>query len=102
MSQRSSVFTRLPRRVRQRLDQRLIAGGFGGYVELTQWLNDQGYRVSKSALNRYGIDLEHRERELALATAGRQAAAFAGHAEKDSTATAHGLLRPGQTQTLMM
>ncbi len=102
MSQRSTVFTRLPLKVRQQLDQRLIAGGFGGYAQLTQWLNRKGYRISKSALNRYGVELEHRERELALASAGEQAAVFANLAEQDSVATVRGLLRLVQTETMMM
>jgi len=102
MSQRSSLFTRLPLKVRRQLDQRLIAGGFGGYAALTKWLNRRGYRISKSALNRYGVELEHRERELALASAGKQAAVFAGLAQEDGASTTRGLLRLVQTETMMM
>ncbi len=102
MSQRSSVFTRLPLKVRQQLDQRLIANGFSDYAGLTRWLMRKGYRISKSALNRYGVELEHRQRELALASAGEQAAVFANLAEKDSVSTMRGLLRLVQTQLMMM
>jgi len=102
MSRRSSVFTRLPLKVREQLDQRLIAGGFSGYAELTQWLMRKGYRISKSALNRYGVELEHRQRELALASAGEQAAVFASLAANDSSSTMRGLLRLVQTQVMMM
>jgi hypothetical protein len=102
MSQRSSVFSRLPLKVRRQLDQRLIAGGFGGYDALTKWLNGRGYRISKSALNRYGVELEHRERELALASAGKQAAVFACLAQEDGVSTTRGLLRLVQTETMMM
>ena len=103
MAQRSSIFTRLPLKLRIQLDRRLIAGGFGGYAELTKWLHRQGYRISKSALNRYGVELEHRERELALARAGEQAAVFAGLAqEEDGVPTTRRLLRLVQTQIMMM
>ena len=103
MAHRSSIFTRLPPQQRIQLDQRLIAAGFGGYAELTEWLNRQGYRISKSALNRYGVELEHRERELALARAGEQAALFAGLAqEEDGVSATSRLLRLVQTQIMMM
>jgi len=48
------------------------------------------------------VELEHRERERALASAGKQAAVFAGLAQEDGVSTTRGLLRLVQTETMMM
>jgi hypothetical protein len=80
MGIRSTILTTLPLEVRKELEKRLVEKGFSGYIELTQWLNGLGYRISKGALNRYGIQFEQRHtvraaaqaqaRELAEAAAG--------------------------------
>jgi hypothetical protein len=57
MPARSKV-VQLPAEVRAELDARLIAGGFSGYEALAEWLSMAGYSLSKSALHRYGSDLE--------------------------------------------
>lgn len=57
MPPRSKV-VQLPAEVRAELDARLIAGGFSGYEALADWLSQAGYSLSKSALHRYGSDLE--------------------------------------------
>jgi len=57
MPPRSKVFT-LPAELRAELDRRLIDSGFGGYVALSDWLEQQGYHIGKSALHSYGQDLE--------------------------------------------
>jgi hypothetical protein len=102
MSQRSSIFTTLPIKVRRQLDRRLIRNGFSGYAALTAWLNSLGYPISKSALNRYGVELQHRERELALAGAREQVDAFADLGAKDNATTVRGLLRMVEAQIFLM
>lgn len=58
---RVSTIDILPPAVRTEIDQRLIAGGFCGYIELAKELNQRGYlKVSKSGLHRYGQQLERR------------------------------------------
>lgn len=57
MARRTAVDA-LPSDVRQALDERLVACGFGGYVDLADWLQTQGYSISKSALHRHGQTLE--------------------------------------------
>lgn len=57
MAPRPAVDT-LPADVRRALDERLVKNGFGDYVGLAQWLAEQGYGISKSALHRYGQALE--------------------------------------------
>ena len=72
MAQRSKVLT-LPEDVKAEFDRRLIASGFSGYVELSAWLNEQGYEISKSAAHRYGSELEQRIAAIRIATEQAQA-----------------------------
>lgn len=44
----------LPDDVRMELEARLIAGGFGDYQGLAEWLEQKGFEVSRSALHRHG------------------------------------------------
>ena len=57
MPPRSAIFD-LPVTVRDELNGRLIANGFSDYVALSEWLLNQGYTVSKSAVHRWGQELE--------------------------------------------
>lgn len=57
MPPRSKVYG-LPAELKTELDRRLLASGFGDYVGLESWLDEQGYRISKSALHAYGSGLE--------------------------------------------
>lgn len=57
MPSRSKIFT-LPPELRADLDRRLVDSGFGGYCDLADWLTEQGYQISKSALHQYGSKLE--------------------------------------------
>ena len=57
---RSSSISRLPAGVRAEIDSRLIDSGFTGYTELSDSLRHRDFRVSKSALHRYGLAMERR------------------------------------------
>jgi hypothetical protein len=57
MPRRSKVFG-LDQETRDELNARLVASGFAGYEALAQWLEGRGYKLSKSALHRYGGDLQ--------------------------------------------
>ncbi|AAU90972.1 conserved hypothetical protein [Methylococcus capsulatus str. Bath] len=57
MPPRSSVY-QLPPEVQEELNTRLVGSGFGGYRDLSAWLKDQGYHISKSALHSYGQEFE--------------------------------------------
>jgi len=59
MPQRSSVVA-LPELVRQELERKLIAVGFAGYQDLVNWLAEQGYEISRSALHRFGKGFQER------------------------------------------
>jgi len=91
---RSSVEL-LPDEVRQELETRLIQGGFSGYVELTEWLNEQGFEIGKSSVHRYGKKFEDKLRALKVAT--DQAKAIAEASEDDAGAMNDALIRLVQT-----
>lgn len=67
MPRRSKVLS-LPDDVRQALNQKLLEQGFQGYEDLEDWLEAQGFEISKSALHRYGQDFEARVERLRVAT----------------------------------
>lgn len=63
MGERSKV-QGLPDATREALDQKLLQGGFAGYVQLQDWLRAQGYDIGKSSLHRYGSRLEEKVAKL--------------------------------------
>ena len=67
MPPRSAV-TQLPEDVKAELDTRLLSGGFAGYAGLAEWLGEQGFTISKSALHRYGSAFEEKTEKLRVAT----------------------------------
>ncbi len=91
MGVRSTIITRLPYTVRTELEKRLVENGFSGYIELTRWLNDLGYRISKGALNRYGLQFE--QRYNVEAAAARQARELAETARGDDGTATSALVR---------
>ncbi|TGG92520.1 DUF3486 family protein [Natronospirillum operosum] len=64
MPKRSKVYD-LPPEVRDELNKQLVGTGFQGYDGLANWLSDQGFQVSRSAVHRYGKDLQE-EFEMAM------------------------------------
>lgn len=80
MPQRPKIYT-LPEVVKKELDRRLVSGGFKDYVALSIWLADQGYEISKSAINRYGKEFAHRLAAIKIAT--EQAQAIANESRDD-------------------
>lgn len=59
MAPRSSIAT-LPENLRHELERKLAENGFANYTELTEWLNSQGFQISRSAVHRYGQQVERR------------------------------------------
>ena len=59
MAKRSTLAT-LPADIRQAFERKLAENGFANYSELTEWLQEQGYEVSRSAVHRYGQKIERR------------------------------------------
>jgi hypothetical protein len=48
----------LPEAVRNELNARLVGNGFGGLDGLCEWLAEQGYEISRSALGRHNQKLK--------------------------------------------
>lgn len=90
MPKRSAV-NDLPESVRAELDQRLISNGFAGYEGLSDWLAEQGFAISKSALHRYGQPFEARIQALKMAT--DQARAIVESSPDDEGAVSEALMR---------
>ncbi len=88
--------TQLPADLRAELDRRLIEGAFSGYEALADWLAGNGHAIGKSALNRYGRDLERRVERIRFAT--EQAEALVAAAPDETGALADASLRMAQEQ----
>lgn len=59
MAKRSTLAT-LPDDIRQAFERKLAESGFANYSELTEWLQEQGFVVSRSSVHRYGKKIERR------------------------------------------
>lgn len=70
----------LPPEVRADLDRRLIANGFGGCIQLSDWLAEQGYEISKTTVGLRGQRLKQR---LAAITASTEAMKMVAAAAPD-------------------
>lgn len=81
----------LPEAVRAELDQRLINGHFGGYVELEEWLRGQGHEIGKSSIHRYGTKLEARIDSLKRST--EEAKAIVAAAPDEAADMSEALMR---------
>ena len=65
--QRSRV-SQLPEEIRSELERRLVGSGFAGYSDLTDWLNGQGFEVSRSSVHRHGQEIERQIEKVRAAT----------------------------------
>ena len=57
MPRRSKIYD-LPQELRDELNERLVSSGFQDYEGLTAWLEDNGFKLSRSAVHRYGSALQ--------------------------------------------
>lgn len=57
MARRAAV-DKLPKDVRDELTAELVGRGFSDYTALAEWLAEKGHAISRSALQRFGADLE--------------------------------------------
>ena len=94
---RRSKISQLPDGTRKALEERLIRGSFSGYEALTDWLAEQGFEISKSAIHRYGQQFESRLQALKVAT--DQAKAIAQASQDDEGDMNEALIRLVQTKT---
>jgi hypothetical protein len=94
--QRSKVEL-LPEEIRQELEQRLIKGGFSGYVGLAEWLNSLGYEITKSSVHRYSKN-KFEDRLWAMKIATDQAKAIAEASADDAGELNDAIIRLVQTK----
>ena len=87
MSARSKIAS-LPEPIRQELDKRLIAAGFGNYSDLAAWLESEGYEIGRSSIHRYGSPLEHRIEQVRLSTQAAETLVEAAGDDKGALADA--------------
>lgn len=103
MGKRSTILD-LPSDLREALNARLVAGGFSGYAELAEWLNEQldarelELRVSRSALHRHGQQFEARLERLRMAT--ERARALAEGSKDEAGDLNEALIRLVQVENL--
>jgi Protein of unknown function (DUF3486) len=57
MPQKSAA-KKLPQSIRTELDRQLQKNNFSNYTSLSQWLGEQGYRISRSGVHRYSQELK--------------------------------------------
>lgn len=90
MPQRPAV-TQLPEDIQAELNRRLVANGFSDYRGLSDWLAEQGFEISRSAVHRYGRQYEERLAAIKVATA--QAKAISAAAGDEEGAMNDALIR---------
>lgn len=90
-----SKIDQLPPEIREELDRRLIANGFGGLVALSEWLAEEGYEISKTAI---GERNQRLKRRLSAITASTEAMKMvAGAAPDDSDERSNAIISLLQT-----
>ena len=87
MAKRSTLAT-LPADIRHAFERKLAENGFANYTELTQWLHEQGYEVSRSAVHRYGQQVERRYASIKASTEAARLIAEGANDEGDTRAEA--------------
>ncbi len=99
MPPRSKV-DQLPEEIRQTLNQKLIWNSFGNYTELAAWLEQEGYKISRSAIHAYGQSFEERVDALQIAT--EQARALVESSPDDDDAMGNALVRLTQEKLFQL
>jgi hypothetical protein len=85
---RPSKIDQLPEELRAELDRKLIEGRFHGYVELAQWLTEQGFSIGKSAVGAYGLSLQRRLDSIRASTEAARMIAQAAPDDADERSNA--------------
>ena len=68
-----SKIEQLPEDLRKQLDVMIVTKGFSRYRDLSKWLKEQGYSISKDAVNRHGQNLEEKLDAIKASTAAARA-----------------------------
>lgn len=89
-----SKIEQLPAAVREELERRLISIGFQDYRQLSDWLAENGFEISKSAVHRFGTHFESRVKALKQIT--EQARAIVAENPDEDGAVNDALIRLAQ------
>ena len=95
MAPRSALAV-LPPEIKQEFERRLTENGFQNYTELTEWLNEQGFQISRSAVHRYGQKIERRF--AAIKDSTEAARLIADHASDEGDSRSEALMAMLQTE----
>lgn len=87
MAKRGIIAT-LPEEVRRAFELKLAENGFGNYTELTEWLNEQGYEISRAAVHRYGQKVQRRFESIRASTEAARLIAEGASDEGDTRSEA--------------
>ncbi|MBW4484908.1 MAG: DUF3486 family protein [Tildeniella torsiva UHER 1998/13D] len=99
MPKRSAIL-QLPEEIREELDRRLVQSGFAGYIQLSEWLAEQGFQIGKSSIHVYGSEFE--KKLGALRIASQQAKAIAEAVGDDQNAMGEALVNLAQEKAFQV
>lgn len=63
---RKKAMDNVPEDIKKQFRERLTGANFQNYDELTQWLHEQGYEISRSSVHRYGKSIEEELEEIRI------------------------------------
>lgn len=95
-----SRIAKLPEETRSELNRRLQKNSFSGYEALSEWLKEEGYEISRSAVQAYGSAFEQKMGALRLAT--EQAKAIADAAADNGNAMGEALVMLAQEKAFQV
>src|SRR2546421_12803893 len=73
----------LPAPVREKLDNLIVDRAFGGYKDLAEWLQQQGYSVARNSVQRHGARLQQQIQARIFSAEQAKAMVAAGHAARE-------------------
>lgn len=90
MPSRSKI-SQLPSEIQEELNRKLVENGFSNHEGLESWLNDNGFQISRSSIQRHSQEFEKKLAALKLAT--DQAKAVVDGSPDDEGAMSEALIR---------
>jgi hypothetical protein len=99
---RQSSITALPEETREALNRELSRRNFSGYEALEDWLREQGFEISRSAIHRYGQKIERRMAAIKASTEIARSITEAAGDDQDARGEASiALVQTGMFDALM-
>jgi hypothetical protein len=73
----------LPAPVREKLDNLIVDRAFGGYQDLAEWLQQQGYSVARNSVQRHGARLQQQIQARMFSAEQAKTMAALGHSARE-------------------